>query len=224
MTVLTGFVSGVPLRPYRSHVRRPMICMTGSPPGEDGSSHSSKPKKPKKSIKSTASWANVFLPEFGKKGPGSRPEMDLRPMSFRTDEDKGICTACDGTGVMTCTFCNGLEVVSADGQVIDCPACGGEHTVTCSVCFGTGKQVELVSPYNFFKSLCSTLLVALSLTFCLFIASNRLIIGGRRELLPCLTNRLYTLWLLKHKHIPQFSIQNCRKFPFTIPCLQYPPS
>ena len=42
-----------------------------------------KPKVKKPPPKSNATWANVFLPEIGEKGAGSKPHWDMRPKSFR---------------------------------------------------------------------------------------------------------------------------------------------
>ena len=139
-----GFVCGSPLPRTQKRSTPANVFMCKKP--ADPPVASVARKKPKKTVRSNASWANNFLAEFGRKGPGSRPEWDLRPKSLRTEirEDARICSNCDGTGLMTCSFCEGIEFIAADGSVIECPACHGEHLVTCSACFGTGKQVELV--------------------------------------------------------------------------------
>lgn len=144
-----AFVQAVPLLSQRRAAEpRPRICMVEEPKEDTSSKPADQPRpssKPIKAIRSNASWANTFLPEFGRKGPGSRPDWDLRPTSLRSEEDgKGICDNCKGTGTMTCTFCSGLIHVTADGTVRPCPACNGQTTVTCSVCFGTLKQIEMV--------------------------------------------------------------------------------
>lgn len=134
---------------------QPRICMTekpheGTPSQSTGTPSQSTGKqpsssKPIKTVRSSASWANVFLPEFGRKGPGSIPDWDLRPVSLRSKEEGKSCDSCKGTGVMTCTFCSGLTHVCADGSVKPCPACNGKTQVTCCNCFGTTKQIEMVS-------------------------------------------------------------------------------
>lgn len=144
-----AFVQTVPLLSQgRAAEPRPRICMVVEPEEDTTSQPADQPRpssKPKKTVRSSASWANTFLPEFGRKGPGSRPDWDLRPMSLRSDQDgKGVCDNCKGSGFMTCTFCSGLIHVDADGSVEPCPACNGETRVTCSVCFGTKKQIEMV--------------------------------------------------------------------------------
>lgn len=105
------------------------------------------PKKgPRKIIRSTATWANVFLPDFGRKGPGSVPDFDLRPTSVKSEQEKtGICSSCKGTGIMRCTFCLGTEFIKENGEAERCPACDGKVDVTCGVCFGAKKEIELVS-------------------------------------------------------------------------------
>lgn len=151
-----AFVQSTPLLSQsRRAPIRPQICMVDEQPAEEKKPSDEpprKPKKPQKTIRSNASWANVFHPEFGRKGPGSRPDWDLRPMSMRSEEEgKGICDSCKGTGLMTCTFCFGLDHVAPDGKVTPCPACGNKKRVTCSACFGSKKQIEMVS---FFFGLC----------------------------------------------------------------------
>lgn len=145
------FVSAIPLR--RIHVSTPpSICMTKKPADESShpkpeSSPSPKPTRSrKKTIRSNATFKNEFLPEFGVKGPGSRPNWDLRPKSLRTDdENPDVCDACDGSGRTICSFCLGTDFQNADGSFTTCPACDGKHLVTCSACFGTKKNIELVS-------------------------------------------------------------------------------
>lgn len=118
-------------------------------PSSDSKQHGQTPeekRKPLKTVKSNASWADNFFAEFGRKGPGSDPDWDLRPKSLRkVEEGKGICDSCRGTGAMTCTFCMGVDYYDYDGSLKKCPGCDGKKTVTCSVCFGSKKQVELVS-------------------------------------------------------------------------------
>lgn len=141
-----AFLQAAPVLSNRqiAPVRR-KICMADEPPASSPPENADKPKKPKKTIRTTATWANVFLPEFGRKGPGSRPDWDLRPMSVRTEEQgKGTCDSCKGTGMMTCSFCFGLDHVARDGTVAPCPACGKQKRVTCSACFGSKKQIEMV--------------------------------------------------------------------------------
>lgn len=101
-----------------------------------------KSKKPGP-LKTLAGWGNEIFPGFKSKGSGSRPH-DLRPKSIRTHEhNAGICTACDGTGVTICSFCEGVEFFNPDGSLHVCPACDGKKEVECTVCFGTGKEIEL---------------------------------------------------------------------------------
>lgn len=95
---------------------------------------------------SNATWANNFLSLVGRKGAGSIPGWDLRPVSLReaaADAKASTCTYCEGSGRTQCTFCMGLTATGPDGKVIPCPGCGGETTVTCSTCFGSAKQIEL---------------------------------------------------------------------------------
>lgn len=135
-----AFVTGAALPSATRSYQKASICMTAA--------KESVPKvqaKPAKSLASTATWAQVFLPDFGRKGPGSRPNWDLRPKSLRTvEEGSGICDSCEGSGVMTCSFCLGTPFKNEHGVVEPCPACGGEVTVTCSACFGSSKQIEPV--------------------------------------------------------------------------------
>lgn len=148
MPEFAAFIQG-PGLPLRANTRlRSGVRMCAPTPSDRQNSQNSQPpkkSKPAKKIKSSATWANVFLPEFGSKGPGSRPQADLRPKSLRPKEEgQGICDNCKGTGLAVCSFCNGLDIYAADGSVTTCPACNGEKYVTCHVCFGTGKQIELV--------------------------------------------------------------------------------
>lgn len=102
--------------------------------------------KPAGTLKSSVSWSQDFFPGFGSKGPGSRPTWDLRPKKMREPDTNGsiVCSNCNGTGLMTCSFCEGVTFKGPDGKDLPCPACGLEKYVTCTVCFGTGKQIELV--------------------------------------------------------------------------------
>ncbi|CDF39966.1 unnamed protein product [Chondrus crispus] len=143
-----AFVSPLPVLSQRRPAPvKSRVCMAADKPDEKKPSGAGKPKpgsRPKKTIKSTATWANVFLPQFGRKGPGSNPDWDLRPASLRKEEEgRGICDHCKGTGSTKCSFCSGLTHVGADGKVRPCPACDGNVTVMCSVCFGTKKQIEM---------------------------------------------------------------------------------
>lgn len=111
--------------------------------------------QPIRTVKSSASWKNVYVDEFGSKGPGSRPDHDLRPISERStttdSKDAAICASCAGTGTRLCSFCEGVEFI-ANGKPSKCPACNGVTTVTCSSCYGTAKQVELVSVAAFVRA------------------------------------------------------------------------
>lgn len=141
---------------------RSQICMndekSNSEKSEnDGAEGSSNPKeeskKPVKTIRTRATWSDDFFPEFGRKGPGSRPHWDLRPTSLRIedeDKDAGICDDCKGSGVMTCTFCMGGDFHSLDDSMRKCPACASKKQIACSTCYGTKKQIELVRFVNFF--------------------------------------------------------------------------
>lgn len=123
---------------------------TDKPQASENNQTAEKPRtfgKPAGPMKSSASWSKDFFPGFGSKGPGSRPTWDLRPKRMREPDSKGtvVCSSCNGTGLMTCSFCEGVTFKAMDGTVVPCPACGNKKTVTCSACFGTGKQIELVS-------------------------------------------------------------------------------
>lgn len=129
--------------------RQPLLCMTAEEkneaPNKSSNTSNEESTKAKKTIRSNASWANDFFPGFGKKGPGSRPDWDLRPKSLRSKEEgSGICDSCKGTGLMTCSFCQGGDYFKSDGSHMKCPACDSKKTITCSACFGSKKQVELV--------------------------------------------------------------------------------
>ncbi|PXF42346.1 hypothetical protein BWQ96_07935 [Gracilariopsis chorda] len=145
----SAFVSAIPLQSTRVRTS-PSICMTEKPADESSqpkpeSSPSPSPSTSrKKTVKSNASFKNEFLPEFGVKGPGSRPPWDLRPKSLRKEvENPEVCDCCRGTGIMTCSFCSGTDFQKADGSFSKCPACDGKKQVQCSVCFGTKKNIEL---------------------------------------------------------------------------------
>lgn len=153
-----AFISTTPLVPGCKWQRRRGLCMLASEGSKSngssdekngtGNSREDKPtrKKPQKTIHSSASWANEFLPEFGRKGPGSRPHWDLRPKSLRSDDEgAGVCDNCKGTGVMDCSICSGLISYDENGTALMCGACKNKFQVTCSTCFGSKKQVELVS-------------------------------------------------------------------------------
>lgn len=136
--------------------RRPHICMASEDGGSDNKAPqdppanaggaAKEPKNPKKTIQSRATWNNTFLPIFGSKGPGSRPDWDLRPISLRKEDDNkaGICDNCKGSGVMVCSFCQGGKFHVMDDTMVKCPACSGQTEVVCSVCYGSKKQIELV--------------------------------------------------------------------------------
>lgn len=131
-------------RAPRVRVRvRVRMAADGNGDGEAAPTSAPTPAKwiPKTKVKSTASWANVYIEDFGRKGTGSRLDVDLRPASERGAEG-GICPDCNGTGITTCMLCDGLPFIM-DGNVIPCPACDDKHQVECSSCGGTGKQVEL---------------------------------------------------------------------------------
>lgn len=169
MTKTTFISPALPCSGVRGN-RRTAVCMTSEgnneDPGENPTSPQSNSSKPKKTIRSSASWANEFFPGFGRKGPGSRPDWDLRPKSLRSkDEGAGVCDSCKGTGLMTCTFCQGSDFYRPDGAVLKCPACGGKSNVTCSACFGTSKQIELVSYPSVFLNFFSSLSSAIQNTF-----------------------------------------------------------
>lgn len=169
---------------------RPCVCMTDdSKPSEKPSTPPAKPRKarkPLKTVRSSATWADTFLPGFGRKGPGSRPDWDLRPKSLRNElkEQDKICDNCKGTGKMICSFCEGTLFTSADGADMKCPACSGVQSVTCSACFGTLRQIELVCQPLVFKCYHALTL----LTF--FFFCNRSVLGGRRVWLISLQGNL----------------------------------
>lgn len=152
-----AFISSLPLAPNCKWQRRRGVCMLasegngseGSSDGGDSASNARNDqpvtKKPEKTIRSSASWANEFHPQFGRKGPGSRPHWDLRPKSLRSvDDGAGICDNCKGTGIMSCTICNGNVSYDENGCALTCGGCKNKFQVTCSTCFGSKKQVELV--------------------------------------------------------------------------------
>lgn len=158
MPQLIAFLSATPLPVRARTVTRAAVCMVDEPasdsqPESDLSSSNSenRPKKLERvvkkritTIRSTATWANVFLPEFGRKGPGSNPDWDLRPKSLRKPEEgAGVCDSCKGTGTMTCSFCNGNDFYDQEGHACKCPACESKKNITCSACFGSKKQIEL---------------------------------------------------------------------------------
>lgn len=139
----------LPTRLQRSTNRPSQICMNDEKDsaGEGSAKPKEGSKKPMKTVRSSASWSDNFFPEFGRKGPGSRPDWDLRPKSLRIDDEDdkaGICDNCKGTGVMVCSFCMGGDFHSMDDSMMKCPACASKKEVTCSVCFGSKKQVEMV--------------------------------------------------------------------------------
>lgn len=139
MASSSAFVPYTPLPSRRSTTSSPKTRMCEKPVEKP------KSKKPIKTVRSNASWANVFLPLFGQKGPGSRPEFDLRPTSIRTDaENPEVCDCCKGCGTMKCSFCSGLTMYDPDGSERRCPACDNKFMVTCSVCFGNKTSIELV--------------------------------------------------------------------------------
>lgn len=154
-----AFISSSPLLPACKWHRRKAVCMLASEGGGEGDTKSAEekngagntrankptPKKPEKTIRSNASWGNEFYPQFGRKGPGSRPHWDLRPKSLRSDDEgAGVCDDCKGTGIMDCSLCNGAPSYDENGSVLICGACKNKFQVTCSTCFGSKKQVELV--------------------------------------------------------------------------------
>lgn len=97
-------------------------------------------------LESGATWQYDVFPGFKSKGSGSRPGFDLRPKSLKVGEENvDVCSSCKGTGIMTCTFCEGVNFNNVDGTLRNCPACKNKKDVTCCACFGTAKQIELVS-------------------------------------------------------------------------------
>lgn len=98
--------------------------------------------------KSTATWANVWLPEFPRKGAGSIVGWDLRPGTLKgEDEGKGVCGLCEGTGEgLPCSMCNGHDFMGPEGTVV-CNGCKGKHFVACSTCYGSGKQLDIVGDW-----------------------------------------------------------------------------
>jgi hypothetical protein len=110
-------------------------------PGEGGRTRGER----RRSLRSSASWANIFVAPFGRKGTGSRPHLDLRPPSVQTRgaSDVITCPDCKGTGLSICYICNGSHFYKPNGEVIECPACHGEGRRTCIHCYGQGKVAEL---------------------------------------------------------------------------------
>lgn len=147
-TTTTAFSAPVPLsRTVRVNAPRcARMCADAETPDVGAAAGPAK-YQPIRSVKSTASWKNTYIEDFGTKGPGSRPDFDLRPMSLRTsnltEEEAKTCAYCHGSGVRQCSFCEGIEFI-VNGKVSPCPACAGQSEVTCSTCFGTAKQIELV--------------------------------------------------------------------------------
>lgn len=104
-------LSAHPIAARPSVRRRPGVCMAGD-----------QPAKGSKAPKSSASWANIWLPEFPRKGAGSVIGWDLRPHFLRPDPDAAACDLCSGTGKTTCSVCNGNEFMGPNG-VVPCKAC-----------------------------------------------------------------------------------------------------
>lgn len=133
----------------RSAESTPSTAPTPTPDESSGNSNSSgKPDtSQRRGLKSNASWADVYVAPFDRKGPGSRPEWDLRPRSLRdVSEEEKVCPCCSGTGYHTCTICNGNQFM-IDGKFVTCEACHGKTKVPCSTCFGTLKQIELTESW-----------------------------------------------------------------------------
>mmetsp|Transcript_15512 Transcript_15512/g.31384 ORF Transcript_15512/g.31384 Transcript_15512/m.31384 type:complete len:147 (+) Transcript_15512:115-555(+) len=100
----------------------------------------------KKEVRSTGrAFANDFLEMVGRKGSGSDPGWDLRPIA-KQGKGESVCSLCRGTGKTRCTQCSGLTIVK-DGRKLPCPCCGGVSELVCSTCAGTGKQVSLVGEW-----------------------------------------------------------------------------
>lgn len=130
MTGKLGFL-GAPLAlPTPASVSRPSLCRQGDvrmssdkPAVENKAPQSSnKPAVKDNAPKSSATWANVWLPEFPRKGAGSVIGWDLRPTFFRPEPEAAVCDNCEGTGKIVCTICNGNDFMGPDG-IVPCNAC-----------------------------------------------------------------------------------------------------
>lgn len=149
-----GFVGAA--LPALARARAPArVCMADDPAAaekkEDAKPAPMTPLKPLTPVappKSTASWANVWLPEFPRKGAGSVIGWDLRPSTLKGDgEGKGVCDLCSGSGEgVLCTMCNGHDFMGPDGTVV-CNGCKGKHVMPCSTCYGSGKQLDIVGEW-----------------------------------------------------------------------------
>ncbi|KAK4531983.1 hypothetical protein CCYA_CCYA10G2840 [Cyanidiococcus yangmingshanensis] len=103
----------------------------------------------RRTLRSSASWANVFLAPFGRKGAGSRPHLDLRPPTVQTrgTSDVITCPNCKGTGESICYICNGTNFFGTNGEVILCPSCQGKGKRPCVHCYGKGQVAELTGEW-----------------------------------------------------------------------------
>lgn len=109
-------------------------------PVEDVQTRGLTPGERRRKMTSHASWSNTYLKEFGCRGPGSRPKMDLRPpiMVTRGRSNVTACSNCCGTGMATCSICGGMELLTKKGELFTCPGCQGSVKRTCSICYGKG--------------------------------------------------------------------------------------
>lgn len=139
-----GFVGAA--LPARAAARAPArVCMADEAPPT-----ASKPKAPLTPAappKSNATWANVWLPAFPRKGAGSVHGWDLRPGTLKGEEGgAGVCDLCRGSGEGPCTICNGHDFMGPEGVKI-CNGCKGKHVVPCGTCYGSGKQIDIVGEW-----------------------------------------------------------------------------
>eukprot|EP00184_Porphyridium_aerugineum_P008254 CAMPEP_0184692008 /NCGR_PEP_ID=MMETSP0313-20130426/660_1 /TAXON_ID=2792 /ORGANISM="Porphyridium aerugineum, Strain SAG 1380-2" /LENGTH=145 /DNA_ID=CAMNT_0027149803 /DNA_START=199 /DNA_END=636 /DNA_ORIENTATION=- len=93
-----------------------------------------------------AGFRDDFLPQVGTRGAGSKPKFDMRPNSLRPD--MLYCDCCKGTGVTTCSICEGVPIMKMDGTEMKCPACKGTNKVACGACRQTGKTPELTTGWE----------------------------------------------------------------------------
>jgi hypothetical protein len=103
----------------------------------------------RRTLRSSASWANIFVAPFGRKGSGSRPHLDLRPPRVQTRGASDVvdCPDCKGSGQSICYLCNGTNFRSPDGKEIPCPGCRGKGKRPCVHCYGKGKVAELTGEW-----------------------------------------------------------------------------
>jgi hypothetical protein len=156
----TPLAAAAAARPARRHAASPTrppprMADDGGADGADGGVEADAAAAPPPEVvrpktvsppKSSATWANVWLPQFPRKGAGSVIGWDLRPSTLREEDRSGVCDLCRGTGSTVCTICNGNSFMGPSGPV-ECKGCRGKVTVQCGTCYGSGKQVDIVGEW-----------------------------------------------------------------------------